>query len=143
MERFCYRGFLRNSSGTNFFVRLREVSALDDVRYREVPLYFSQPINFFKRFFLQEASKVNHSSEVKLENTIEGKNYTFATNLCLVGKTYLQFAGKTYMEVGCPYIFATNLRFVEHEICKVVGCPYNTILIHYCTVYAETTSVVP
>ena len=32
------KGFLRNSSGTNFFVRLREVSALEYVRFREVPL---------------------------------------------------------------------------------------------------------
>ena len=39
LERFCYKGFLRNSSGTKFFVRLREVSALEDVRFREVPLY--------------------------------------------------------------------------------------------------------
>ena len=38
LERFCYKGFLRNSSGTNFFVRLREVSALEDVRFRDVPL---------------------------------------------------------------------------------------------------------
>ena len=38
LERFCYKGFLRNSSGTNFFVRLREVSTLEDVRFREVPL---------------------------------------------------------------------------------------------------------
>ena len=39
LERFCYKGFLRNSSGTKFFVRLREGSALEDVRIREVPLY--------------------------------------------------------------------------------------------------------
>ena len=39
LERFCYKGFLRNSSETNFFVRLREVSALEDVRFRKVPLY--------------------------------------------------------------------------------------------------------
>ena len=39
LERFCYKEFLRNSSGTKFFVRLREVSALEDVRFREVPLY--------------------------------------------------------------------------------------------------------
>ena len=39
LERFCYNGFLRNSSETKFFVRLREVSALEDVRFREVPLY--------------------------------------------------------------------------------------------------------
>ena len=39
LERFCYKGSLRNSSGTKYFVRLREVSALDDVRFREVPLY--------------------------------------------------------------------------------------------------------
>ena len=39
LERFCYKGFLRNSSGTKFFVRLREVSTLEDVRFREVPLY--------------------------------------------------------------------------------------------------------
>ena len=32
LERFCYDGFLRNSSVTKFFVRLGEVSALEDVR---------------------------------------------------------------------------------------------------------------
>ena len=39
LERFCYKRFLRNSSGAKFFVRRREVSALEDVRLREVPLY--------------------------------------------------------------------------------------------------------
>ena len=39
LERFYYKGFLRNSSGSKFFVRLREVSALEDVSFREVPLY--------------------------------------------------------------------------------------------------------
>ena len=39
LERFCYKGFLRNSSGTKIFVLLREVSALEDIRLREVPLY--------------------------------------------------------------------------------------------------------
>ena len=39
LDRFCYKGFLRNSSGTKCFVRLREVSALEEVRFREVPLY--------------------------------------------------------------------------------------------------------
>ena len=39
LERFCYKRFLRNSSGTKIFVRLREVPALEDVRFREVPLY--------------------------------------------------------------------------------------------------------
>ena len=39
LERFCYKGFLRNSSGTKFFVRLRKVSTLEDVRFKEVPLY--------------------------------------------------------------------------------------------------------
>ena len=38
-ERFFYKGFLRNSSRTKFFVRLREVPALEDVRLREVSLY--------------------------------------------------------------------------------------------------------
>ena len=33
MERFCYKGFVRNSSGTKFFVRLKEVS-----RFRGCPL---------------------------------------------------------------------------------------------------------
>ena len=28
LERFCYKGFLRNSSRTKFFVRLRGVSTL-------------------------------------------------------------------------------------------------------------------
>ena len=39
MERFCCKEFLRNSSRTKSFVRLREVPALGDVRFREVPLY--------------------------------------------------------------------------------------------------------
>ena len=38
LERFCYKGFLMNSTGTKFFVRLREVFDLEDVRFREVPL---------------------------------------------------------------------------------------------------------
>ena len=38
LERFCYKGFLRNSSRTKFFLHLREVSTLEDVRFREVPL---------------------------------------------------------------------------------------------------------
>ena len=40
LEKFCYKGFLRNSSRTKFFVRLREVSSLGGVRFREVPLKF-------------------------------------------------------------------------------------------------------
>ena len=39
LGRFCYKRFLRNSSGIKFFVRLREVSVLEDVRFKEVPLY--------------------------------------------------------------------------------------------------------
>ena len=38
LERFFSTGFLRNSSGTKFLVRLREVSALEDVRFRGCPL---------------------------------------------------------------------------------------------------------
>ena len=37
---FVIRDSLRNSSGTKFFVHLRELSALEDVRFREVPLQF-------------------------------------------------------------------------------------------------------
>ena len=48
LERFCYKAFLRNSSGAKFFVRLREVSALEEVSFREVPLYVSQ--TFFVLF---------------------------------------------------------------------------------------------
>ena len=39
LERFCYKGFLKNSSGKTFFVRVREVSTLEDVRFGQVPLY--------------------------------------------------------------------------------------------------------
>ena len=39
LERFCYKSFLRNSSGTKIFVRLMEVFASEGVRFREVPLY--------------------------------------------------------------------------------------------------------
>ena len=39
LERFCYKGFPRNLSGTKYFVRLREVSTLKDIRFRVVPLY--------------------------------------------------------------------------------------------------------
>ena len=38
-ERFCYKGFLRNLSGTKICFRHREMSALEDVRFREVTLY--------------------------------------------------------------------------------------------------------
>ena len=38
LERFGYKGFVRNSSRTKFFVRVREVYALKDVHFREVPL---------------------------------------------------------------------------------------------------------
>ena len=44
MECPLWRGFVKRDSlgnrpGQNFFVRLREVSALECVRFREVPLY--------------------------------------------------------------------------------------------------------
>ena len=42
LERFCYKRFLTNPSGTEFFARLREVSALEDVRFNESPLYFNE-----------------------------------------------------------------------------------------------------
>ena len=59
LERFCYKGFLRNSSGTKFFVRLREVSALEDVRFREVPLYFASCITRKHHFlFMEERNSV-------------------------------------------------------------------------------------
>ena len=38
LERVCYKTFLRNLSRTKVFVRLREVSTFEDVRFREVPL---------------------------------------------------------------------------------------------------------
>ena len=47
LERFYYKRFVRNSSGLKFFVRLREVSGLEDVRFREFPLYF-----IYDSFFL-------------------------------------------------------------------------------------------
>ena len=52
LERFCYKGFLRNSSGTKFFVRLREVSTLEDVHFREVPLYKVPWMCYDKNFTL-------------------------------------------------------------------------------------------
>ena len=52
LERFCYKGFLRNLSGTKFFVRFGEVSALEDVRLGEVPLYFTLFKHFFALFYL-------------------------------------------------------------------------------------------
>ena len=41
LERFCFKGFLRNSSRPKFFVCLREVAALENLRFSEVPLYFN------------------------------------------------------------------------------------------------------
>ena len=67
LERFCYNGFFRNSSGAKFFVHLREASALVDVRFREVPLYLlSKSIRngFFKT-----------SGEAKLQNFLSGANH--------------------------------------------------------------------
>ena len=56
LERFYYKGFLRNSPGTKFFVHLREVSALEDVRLREVPLYLFSILSCqsFKKYTLRE-----------------------------------------------------------------------------------------
>ena len=56
LERFCYKGFVRNSSGTKFFVLLREVSALQDVRFREVPLYYL--LHIFHRASEKKGSKL-------------------------------------------------------------------------------------
>ena len=39
LKRFCYKGLLRNSSGTKLFVCLRELFALGDARFGETPLY--------------------------------------------------------------------------------------------------------
>ena len=49
LERFRYKRFLRNSSGTKFFVRLKEVSTLEDVRFKEVPLYLRLPTFYLER----------------------------------------------------------------------------------------------
>ena len=59
LERFCYKGFLRNSSGTKFFVRLKEVSALEDVRFREVPLYLLN-FNFVSDKALKRNQRTNN-----------------------------------------------------------------------------------
>ena len=48
LKRFCYKRFLKNSSGTKCFVCLKKVSALEDVRFREVPLY--SHFNYKPRF---------------------------------------------------------------------------------------------
>ena len=45
LEKFCCKGFLRNSSRTIFFSVSREVSALEDVRSREVTMRNSQKPN--------------------------------------------------------------------------------------------------
>ena len=61
LERFCYKGFLRNSSGTKIFVRLREVSASEDVSFREVPLYIQEVrsnIQGAHSYYIQEVSSV-------------------------------------------------------------------------------------
>ena len=42
LEKFCCKGFLRNSSRTIFFSVSREVSALEDVRSREVTMRNSE-----------------------------------------------------------------------------------------------------
>ena len=39
LERSCYKGFIRNSSGAKFVVRLKQMFALEDAHFREVPLY--------------------------------------------------------------------------------------------------------
>ena len=47
LKRFCYKGLLRNTCGTKFFVRLRELFTLGDVRFGEVPLYCEKASIFF------------------------------------------------------------------------------------------------
>ena len=57
LERFCYKGFLTNSSETKFFVRLREVPALEDVRFRKIPLYINTSLK--KRVWLELFLELN------------------------------------------------------------------------------------
>ena len=45
LERFCYKGSLRNLFRKKFFVCLRQVSALEDPHFREVPLHINNFLN--------------------------------------------------------------------------------------------------
>ena len=67
LERFCYKIFIRNSSGTKFFVRLREVSALEDVRFREVPLYHNSNIGDKEKTNLSDSISDRLSNAASLE----------------------------------------------------------------------------
>ena len=66
LERFYYKGFLRNSSGTKLFVSLREVSALEDVHLREVPLYL----------FVSQSKFVRHHFVFKLPEFVQKTSLT-------------------------------------------------------------------
>ena len=79
LERFCYKGFLRNSSETKFFVRFREVSALG--RFHCIFMNFSgkayinfvENVNGFKCFWEITIDTVNMHRPHKKHNTKELK----------------------------------------------------------------------
>ena len=92
LEKFCYKGFLRNSSGTKCFVRPRKVSALEDVRFREIPLYsiednFKEVKTILKNFellkgwFYENHMVLNpgkwHNSRLSLSRTFKGPGDLF------------------------------------------------------------------
>ena len=89
LERFCYKGFLRNSSRTKFFVRLREVSALEDVRFREVPLYHNSNIGDKENTNLSDSISDRLSNAASLEGNRCKANFV-SPNEVFLSKTLLK-----------------------------------------------------
>ena len=137
MERFCYNGFLRNSSRTKFFVCLREVSALEDVRFTEVPLY--SYFNYKTRF-----------NGVSSRNNLPRKKVG-AYVINLHNKKVKEHIGIHYLltEIQLYILILLNFEYIPQEILnKIKGksIPHNIFRIQdndfimcgfYCTAFIK------
>ena len=79
MEKFCYKGLLGNSFRTKFFLRLQEVSPLEDVRFREVPLYF---LKHLKEMFLLKWLILTAIVSSKIELYISRSSMQYEDEFC-------------------------------------------------------------
>ena len=102
LERFCYKGFLRNSSRTKFFVRLREVSALEDVRLREVPLYHNSNIGDKEKTNLSDSISDRLSNAASLEGNRCKANFV-SPNEVFLSKTLLKMKFYFCQKVTCQF----------------------------------------
>ena len=114
LERFCYKWFFRISSGTIFFVRLREVSPLEGVRFREVPLQLFRETTYrssHQRYSLKKAIFKNFT-------IITGKHLCWSLSLI----TYIIYIIKNFIKKRLKHrcILVNIAKFLKAPILKKI-----------------------